>query len=295
MKKWLFYFAVCLGAFAQEKNWFIDYELDAYYSNAGLYVGLDDAAIPDAGEKPEGEIYRDLMREWYRPKVLVFEVGVNPMPIAGVMIKKHARSFYDEAQINEELNLVRSITAGFNDPYAVSMFLGNVVTFREAGSYESKNKGYMGFLVSAGRYHIRNNELLDDDWVEVEWKIKGDREFSTHELSWSFRVGGRFHEHPALTDTLFLSLRRGKTDFTGGNGWLDNSAAEYTVDFSQETLEPLRHFLIVEKRFPRRESKTVFALGAGFVWDSYRLYKDVQDTGEERDNFQFVFRPNLLF
>lgn len=283
------------AALAQEKNWFIDYELDAYYTNVGLYVGLDDAAIPDAGARPEAEIYRDLLREWYRPRVVVLEAGINPMPVLGVAIKKNARDFYDNTQLGEELNLVKAVTAGFNDPYAVSLFLGNVVTFREEGQYESKNKGYLGFLISAGQYHIRNNELIEDNWIEVEWKIKGDREFSDHELSWSFRVGGRFHENPLISDTVFLSLRRGKTDFKGGSHWLDNAAAEYTVDFSQEDLEPLRHFLIVEKRFPRKESKTAFSLGAGFVWDSFRLYADEAGERADKSNFQFILRPNLLF
>ena len=108
-------------------------------------------------------------------------------------------------------------------------------------------------------------------------------------------MGGRFHENPLITDTVFLSLRRGKTDFTGGSGWLNNSAAEYTVDFSQKNFEPIKHFFLVEKRFPRRESKTVFALGLGFIWDSHQLYDEGISGEQTRDNFQFVFRPNVLF
>ncbi len=277
------------------REWFIDYELDAYYSNVGLYIGLEEEAIPDAGDKSELEIYTGLLREWYRPRVVVLEASVNPMPIAGVAIKKNARSSYDNLQLSDSLNLVQVLTAGFNDPYALSLFLGNVVTFSEEGERASQNKGYMGFLISAGHYHIRHNELIRDNWVEVEWKIKGDRDFSDHRLSWSFRVGGRFHDNPIITDTWYLSLRRGKVDFTGGESWLDNAAFEYTVDFSQKSGDALRHFLIAEKNFPRRGRSYAFALGAGFIWDSRQLYRDEALEGSDSDRFQFMLRPNFIF
>lgn len=290
-----FFGVLLLGATLWAQNWFLDYELDAYYSNVGLYIGLDEEAIPDAGDKSELEIYGSLMREWYRPRVVVLEASVNPMPIAGVMIKKNARRGYDNLQASENLNLVQVVTAGFNDPYAISLFLGNVVTFSEAGERDSQNKGYMGFLLSAGEYHIRNNELIEDQWVEVEWKIKGDRDFSDHRLSWSFRLGGRFHGSDVITDTWFVSLRRGKVDFTGGESWLDNAAFEYTVDFSQETGDPIRHFLIAEKNFPKREKGYAFALGAGFVWDSYQMYQDDSFERADENRLQFMLRPNFIF
>jgi hypothetical protein len=283
--------AVALGA----KDWFIDYELDAYYSNVGLYIGLDEAAIRDVGDSSELAIYRNLMREWYRPKVIVLEASVNPMPVAGVAIKKHAPDTYDALGAEDGFNLVRAVTAGFNDPYALSLFLGNVVTFSEAGHLESQNKGYMGFLISAGEYHIRRNELIEDEWLELEWKIKGDRDFSDHRLSWSFRVGGRFHRNENIADTWFLSLRRGKVDFVNQGSWLDNAAFEYTVDFSQADNDPIRHFMLLEKNFPEKAAGYSFSLGAGLVWDSYRLYRDETLERAGEDHLQFMFRPNIIF
>ncbi|MDF3822722.1 hypothetical protein P3G55_22680, partial [Leptospira sp. 96542] len=39
------------------------------------------------------------------------------------------------------------------------------------------HRGYMGYLLSCGAQHIHNNVLIDDNWCELEWKLKGERTF----------------------------------------------------------------------------------------------------------------------
>ena len=111
----------------------VEYELDAYYSNIGLYINLTDEPIPDAGEKEEFEIYRDLLYSSYIPRFIVLEAAVFPMPNLGVYLKDDANDFYKSADIYSDLNIVKAVTAGFEEPYAFSVFLGNVMKFTKPG------------------------------------------------------------------------------------------------------------------------------------------------------------------
>ncbi|MFZ3072198.1 MAG: hypothetical protein WA162_03025, partial [Thermodesulfobacteriota bacterium] len=82
----------------------VEHELDAYYSNIGLYITLTDEPIPDAGEKEESEVYKDLFYSSFIPKFLILEAAVFPMPDIGVFAKKNMENFYDKFQLSPDLN-----------------------------------------------------------------------------------------------------------------------------------------------------------------------------------------------
>ncbi len=273
-----------------------EHEFDAYYTNVGLYLSLTDEPIPDVGERDELLVYKDLLFSSYIPRFLVLEAAVFPMPDLGVLINSNMEDIYKSGEITESLNLVKAVTAGFEEPYAVSLFLGNVVSFTRQGEpWRSGNFGYMGYLVSYGDYHIKDNRLIEDDWLEFEWKIKGDRKFSTHDLHWSFRVGGKVHSNPDIKDVVYISVRRGRLDFEESSSILKNSGFEYTFDMDSETLKPIRHILTVDRRWAVKERRVGFTLAAGFIWESEDRYTGDLRYPPERENFQFIIRPNIIF
>ncbi len=275
----------------------LEYELDAYYSNVGLYINLTDEPIRDAGEASEGQIYSQLLRSSLLPRILVLEAGYFPMPNLGVYIKEHHQGFYEDAQFSQQLNLVKAVTAGFEEPYALSLFLGNVIRFTKPGEKaKNGNFGYMGYLLSCSDYHIKDNELIQDDNCEVEWKVKGDREFSNHQLNWSFRVGAKLHSHTEIQDTIYLSLRRSRVDFEGSvSSFLENSGFEYTVNLDKESMEPIRHYFMLDKKLPWAERRLGASLGVGFVWDSARKYSGSLKKESDGNELQFLIRPNIIF
>ncbi|MBI3755832.1 MAG: hypothetical protein HY265_06710 [Deltaproteobacteria bacterium] len=281
----------------ENKRVSFEYELDAYYSNIGLYVALTDTPIPDAGEKAEIEIYRDLLFSSYIPRFLVLEAAVFPMPELGVMIKKDSPDVYKSGEITNDLNLVKAITAGFDEPYSLSLFLGNVVSFSRPGEkHKQGNFGYMGYLVSTGNYNIHDNVLIRDDWYELEWKIKGDRKFPTHDLHWSFRAGVKMHNNPNIKDVLYVSLRRSRLDFEASPySIIDNSGFEYIYDMDSKTLKPVRHSFIVDKKWPLKEEQIGFSMALGFIWEAKERYSGPLATRADKDNFQIVIRPNIQF
>lgn len=273
----------------------IDLELDAYYSNVSLTLSLTEEPIPHFGEKPESEIYRTLLSRSLVPRFLLLEASINPMPYLGVYIKKNHQNFYDDAEISGSLNWVKAITAGFEEPWAASIFLGTVVDFHIPGYKDLQGKGYAGFLASGGNYHIKDNEMIKDDWREFEWKIKGDKKSALHKLSWSFRIGAKLHENPYITDIIYLSFRRSRLDYKIVRPSIfDNSGFEYTIDMNRRGLDSIRHYFFVEKKWPL-EKKVAFAFAFGFVWESARKYSGPLTAGREDNDFQIIMRPNIKF
>ncbi len=274
-----------------------EYELNPYYTNADLFISLTNAPIPDAGEKSELEIYRDLFLGSYIPRFMVLEASVYPMPIAGVLMKKHVAQQYKNGGAINHFNVIQAITEGFEEPWAVSLFLGNVMNFKRAGSPEMEggNKGFMGYLLSAGNQHIKDNVLIDDNWAEVEWKIKGDRDYPKQKLSWSFRIGAKFHNHEDITDVYYVSVRRSRLDFDAkASSIRHNSAFEYKFLFDQKHRSAVQHTLYAEKKFPQKGKKYAFTLGVGVIYDKDRKYTGALDD-RDGDSYSIIIRPNIEF
>ena len=274
----------------------VDLELDAYYTNLDLTFALTKAPIPHVGEKTEKEIYAALLRRAYAPRFLVLEASVNPLPYLGTYIKERHANFYEDAQVSGSFNWVQAVTAGFEEPYAVSVFLGNVVDFDVPDNREIRGKGYSGLLYSRGSYHIKDNTLIRDDWEEFEWKVKGDRKTPDRKLGWSFRVGLKLHGDPDIMDIYYLSFRRSRLDYSPKiDSIFNNSGFEYTVDMERGTFTPIRHYFFVEKKWPFENRKMAFALATGFVWESAKKYSGALASGSETGSTQIILRPNIEF
>ena len=284
----------------EKKRFEWEFDLDAYYTYIDLIGNLTDQPIPDAGEKTELEIYKDLFLSSYWPRFFILEASINPMPCLGVLIKDNAESFYEDSELGTDFNLIKAITAGFEEPWAFSLVLGDVVTFTKPGAKKRKegNYGFMGYLASVGNYHIKDNELFRDDWYELEWKVKGDREYPHQKLKWSFRIGGKFHDNPDIADVYYVGVKRDRLDSkASAKSILKNSGIEYKVDWDSDTFEFVRHEFTVNKKWPFKEKKMGLRglkLILGIIWESNKRY-----TGslreEDADNFQVLIQPNIEF
>jgi len=274
----------------------LEFEPDAYYTSLGLYLALTKTPIPHVGEQREKDLYLTLLSRAYAPRFLVLEGSVYPLPYLGTYIKEHDPSFYDNAQVTGSFNWVQAVTAGFEEPYAVSVFLGNVVDFSVPEDKASKGIGYSGLLYSKGTYNIKNNTLIRDDWWEMEWKVKGDRKTQDQKLSWSFRVGAKLHGNPDITDIYYLSFRRSRLDYRPKQDSIfNNSGFEYTVDFERGTFTPIRHYFYVDKKWPIGDWKMAFSLATGFVWESQKKYTGALAGETTGGQTQIILRPNIEF
>jgi len=278
-------------------SWGYYYNLDLYYASAGVIVNLSDNAIPDIGEVSEDNVYLDLFKRSGLPQYVLFELSLYPMPVAGVYAREEHASFYQDAEINPNFNLLESVTAGYDEPYAFSIFLNNMVTYGVNGDLENSNRGFMGYLLTVGDYHIQRNRLIKDNWMELEWKIKGDIVREHEKLSWSFRVGGKFHEHPEIVDNYYIVLKR---DRIAANkpiwSWLFNSGVEFTYSVDQKDFKSIGFQAFLEKNFPIKIGKTVVSLGFGVMHENTNKYRGALKEAQEKENQTFVvIRPAIQF
>ena len=270
-------------------------ELDPYYSNLGYYLSLTDQPIPEVIEDDEATLYNRMLDSVLTlPRFMLIEVGVYPLPILGAYTKKNHLNIYDDLSIGN-LNLVESLTAGYDEPYALSLFFGSVVRFVEEGEEKKvKNRGYTGFLLSVGDQHIVSNTLVDDNWVEFEWKIKGDQDFERKTLSWSLRGGIKIHDNSNITDVIYVGLRRNHLDAASDEtSWFQNADINYKLELDNNNFELSQQSLFVNKKWPAPLSKkSTFEFGVGFIHIRKKYVGLLQS---EADDLQLILRPSFKF
>ena len=266
-------------------------EFGAYYSSIGLYVPLSDDPFPDGGRLEEADVYRQLFQRSWRPNVVALEASIYPMPIAGVWLRKDYPEFYDRAP-----SLFQAVTAGFQEPWAISAFFGSQMKFTRPDEGErGSNRAHFGYLVSAGTKHIKSNVLIADDWLEAEWKMKGERVFKEDRLDWSFRAGGRYNGNRDIADTLHLGIRRSNLDFKAPFlSWLDNSRIDLLTELAVDGLTLLRQEVIFGKKYPLESRQYALELDFGLIYERASKY-----SGElsplAKTAVTVVFRPNIIF
>lgn len=271
------------------------WELTPYYTSAGAYIPLTDRPIRDSRGDDEFEIYRELLLQSLRPQVLLLEASVYPMPVLGTWLRRNESALHEEADIGSDFNWVESLTAGFPEPAALSVFLGSAMNLVKPGqARKGTNKGHIGYLASGGFRHIKDNVLISDPWYELEWKLKGERFFKEERLSWSFRLGTKQHSHPGIADTAYLGLKRSNLDYNAAwLAWLDNTESEFLLAMTTTGFALARGELLLEKRFPLRAWGFALALQGGCLYENERTYSG--SLRNEDHNFTFVLRPNIEF
>jgi hypothetical protein len=284
--------------FAEEKSKIeVMWEFDPYYSDVGINFPLTDKPVPTIKSTSESVIYGELIQGSLIPRYLLIEVSVNPMPLLGTYLKSSQPDFYDKGQIGQSgTNFIESATAGFQEPWAVSAFFGNIAKIVRPGEARvGSNVGYTGYLVSAGSKHIKNNDLIDDRWLELEWKIKGKVDYPDEKLGWSFRVGGKWHENKNITDVVYVSVFRSNLNaHFPFLSWINNSTVDFKLHFSEATGHLVRQEYIFGKKYPKIGWTYTPTLDVGVVWSSAEEYVGaLRTTGA--DTYTLVFRPSVQF
>jgi len=273
------------------------WEWDAYYTNVSLHIPLTDKPIPEVSGTNEFEVYGKLFVDSLVPKFMLVEAAVMPMPLVGVASKRYAPDFYRGFNVGSgDLNLLEAITAGFQEPYAFSVFFGDMVSFVRPGENKvATNKGYMGYMASYSNEHIKRNVMIPDHNVEAEWKMKGERVFKDDRLSWSFRVGAKVHQNPDITNTYYMGIRRNNLDYQAGLfSFITNSDLDFRWDFSAKDGSPLRQQYIVGKKFPINRWHVAVRMDVGLIWEDPAMYSGPLKN-KDTHNLSAVIRPNIEF
>lgn len=273
------------------------WDVDPYYTAVAFFFPLTSLPVPTISSDSEVEIYKTLINGSAIPRYMLLEASVYPLPVLGTTLKRRYLNFYDQWVLgNGSVNLLESATAGFQEPWAVSAFFGNIANLVRPGeSRTGNNLGYTGYLLSAGAQHIKDNVLISDNWYELEWKIKGERDYPNDKLKWSFRVGGKIHANPEITDVVYIALHRSNlnTNFPFLN-WVTNTELDLKMHFSQIDGKLVRGEVIAGKKYPIANKNYTPTLNVGFVWSSQNEYSG-ELADRNKNTFTLVFRPSVVF
>lgn len=274
----------------------IEFEWDAYYSNVGYYVPLTDSPIPVVDDDDESKIYDRLLSSAFSmPRFMLIEVSVNPLPMLGAYMKDQHNTAYEKSRIRGNVNLIQAITEGFEEPYAASLFFGSVMRFAKPDEeFKTKNRGYVGYVLSFGDKHIINNTYVNDKWYELEWKTKGDQDYKNKTLSWSLRIGAKIHAHADITDVIYFGLRRNHFDAKSDEtSWFHNADIDYKIELNKNNYDLVQQSLFINKKWPAPFSnKSAFEFGVGFILDKNK-YQGTLKT--QSDDFRLILRPSFRF
>jgi len=271
----------------------LEYEFDPYYSNVGLYIPFNYEKIPAVELRNEREIYLTLFKDAFSPSFLVIEFSINPLPILGVYLKDHQTELYNKVQIDDDLNLIAALTEGFEEPYALSIFLGNVIQFTLPSETKKKtiNKGYSGFLMSFGDKHLRTNNVIDDNWFELEWKLKGDRRIGNIYHSFSFRVGAKSHDNENIVSSYYFGIRRELFNSEVKKYKLfDNIGVDFRLDYSRKTNKLIQSEIFIDKHWPMSNVELSFGIGLKKVKHKY-----LNELSDLNQDVQLILRPSIQF
>jgi len=271
------------------------YELDPYYTDVGYNIPLTHRPIPTIATNSEAVILRELIKGSLVPQYMLVEASMYPMPLLGTYLKKHSPDFYKQGDIGNS-NIIESLTSGFLEPWALSIFFGNVAKLkRPKEKRKGNNYGYTGYLFSAGNKHIKNNTLIDDEWCELEWKIKGKLDYVDEKLSWSFRVGGKFHRNHDVNNVTYINLHRSNTDLRSKYlTWLENTNFDVGLHFLQHGGQLVRSEWIAGKKMPLFGYKFIPTFSTGFIWTSPNEYSGALKDATA-NKLTFVIRPSVEF
>ena len=294
IKKVFFIFCLVLSLKAENLIEY-DYELDIYYSNVSAFIDLDrDHNVTDATNWSEYKIYSTLVKKTFNPNIFLVEAAFHPMAYGGMWYRKHYPQKYEKASIND-FNFIKALSAGWEEPYSISFFVGRMMIFRnEKSRHIGKNRAYMGYLLTLGNKTIKDNMAYKDHWFNTEFKLKGIRELEDKDLDWSFRIGYRGHSNKDIANTIFIGARRSSIDFKRSIWSLRyNSAFESLLEVSADRLKLTKASLILEKKFPLNYlTKVTFGLGIGYQYLGQDRYGGaLKDEGI--DKHQLIIRPNL--
>ncbi len=272
-----------------------DYEIDAYYTNVSTFIDLEpDRNITNAIDMSERDIYTQLLNKAFSPNIFLFEASCNPMAILGLYVRKQYNNLYDESNV-QDMNLVKVITAGFEEPYSFSFFVGRMMIFKtHKNDRVGKNRAYMGVLVDIGDKTIKDNVAYNNKWMDIEYKLKGTRAKTDVDLDWSFRVGAKINGNKNFVNSLYIGARRSSIDYKKNIYSLRyNSAFSTMIALSADTFKLINYEIILEKKIPISGSeKMSFGIGIGYRYNSGNKYRGTLKE-EGIDNHQLLIRPNL--
>lgn len=259
----------------------------------------------------ENRMYQHLLQGFGLPRFVLVQATLNPLATVSAFCETDDPVLFNRCKVYPGINWLKSLSTGPEEPYALSLFLGNITFFRRATASVSETRqtgsALAGVVFSTGHWHILDNIRIDDRWYEVELALTG-RFFEPpqqRKLTWDFRLGYKTHENPLAFDVAVLSLNRSHSDWQFKN-WSLFQNSEFNAAFNFPVGADSRHrplltriYLVFTKKYPITLLRRTWLLklGTGVVHARIRRFdRDTRDfEPRESDKFVWLIKPNIEF
>lgn len=258
----------------------------------------------------EKKIYSLLLSQMFSPKFILIQSTFYQLSSLSSYLETDHLNYFNRFKIIGEMNLLRSLGGGYEEPYAFTLFLGNVLYLRYNepgdqmnGKRKQSGSALAGFAVSFGKHQICDNIYFHDFWYQIELVLTGKlNEQKNKKMSWNFRAGTKIHEKDLLLDVLIFSIERNHSIYTAtGFSILQNSVFKYVtylpLSSGQNTPFLVYQQLSYGKKFPVSllGKKVFLVFGIGIRWEWITRYACELRQSEEKPtgNFLWLIQPNI--
>ena len=281
--------------------------LDPYLTYLAVYYDMSSRKPIKVSSINEFEIYKKLFIRSLLPRYALLQASFYPIPAASAYSEKRWNDFYEWFSLNEKTNILKMISTGYTEPYCVSVFLGEIITFWEEAGSGTKQSGsaISGFVFTWSPEHLIDNIPIKTRWAEAEWKLKGSSRKKNQKIDWYFRAGARHHFSGDYYDKIFLSLYRDRSDGEKRFSMFYNTRYGVILEFPSTggkniTKDPgsiSRLLLSFGKKFPRFSYLGVLpGLEAGTRYEFNKLLDRRTGTWKEEEGvFEFFVKPIVEF
>ncbi len=284
--------------------------LDLYESYLSLHIDLRKQQSMQIGlGESEKKLYSIFLQNILTPGFLLLETTSYPLAHISTWLEKSHENLYQRFNYNEQ-NLLATLSAGPEEPYALSFFLGEIAPLwdsqKDTATTSKKQVGSIitGQLISLGDKHLEYNQLFPDWWLEYKWKIKGQRKTKNDFINFHFQFGFKLHENKNFYRFLLFGLSRERYNkYFYRFSLIENTGFDLLIEIPLEKTNQddiLKKYFIktlgsVEKSFPLPwTNKVLPQIQIGVLW--YQSKNILPDSNPpSRDTFQIFVKPNVKF
>ncbi len=182
-----------------------------YHSYGSLFYQLKKNQGIYIWQENEFKLYKDLLLRSYKPGYGLLEFTVYPTATFSAWVERERQDFFNAFTVYKDINLIESIGGGYQEPFSISLFTGQLASFLTMNDQEDlavAATGFSGLVLTGGWYQLFDNCFVQSNWYRVEWKLKGEGGQGDLSYDWDIKVGYRHYGLPEIANTLsFIATR----------------------------------------------------------------------------------------
>ena len=272
-----------------------------YKSYSSINADLDKEEEVILWDDDEFGLYRDLVKRSIPPGFILIEITGYPVASFSAWMEENRINSYQNFDIGEDFNLMKSLGAGIQEPWSMSLFLGHIGPFWDLNEDDElfiAAAGVSGLVLTGGLHQLFENSFVESNWFRAEWKLKGSGGYGPKKRSWDLKIGYRWYGISEISNTATLVLKRSKTQKSKVD-WriFHNSAASLELEIPTSEIEDgfSRIHFAYGKYFPIRSK--LGGLKLGVIYENRREYDQTlkEFSSEKTRQFEFIIKPLILF